>query len=216
LETARLQCIGGGTRLPSPAGAQVIVLEAAGRVGGRTASTRLQSAPAVIDIGGQWIGANQPATLQVASEAGVTLAKQYCAGRRVLQIGGSIASYTGLIPSISPGAVIDAQVAIWKLKFLQVRGRGRGPDWRVRGVPSTEAANRPPSPLPRVTAAAVVLPHVVVGAPMGRLHHHGRLGGGRRVDHRRQGADPHCGAGVHRVGADRGVGDGVLPLRQPK
>jgi len=113
---------------PSAAVPEVIVLEASGRVGGRTASTKLQSAPAVVDIGGQWIGANQPATLQVAQEAGVTLAPQYCSGRRVLQIGSSIASYTGLIPSISAAAVLDAQIAIWKLKFLQV-GQGA---WRTQ------------------------------------------------------------------------------------
>jgi monoamine oxidase len=103
----------------------VTVLEAAARVGGRTASMAVPSAAARgctahIDIGGQWIGERQTAARALATRLGVRLWPQFCAGRRTLQIGARVSTYSGLIPSLSVGQLLDTQLMLTLLGVCQL------------------------------------------------------------------------------------------------
>jgi monoamine oxidase len=102
-------------------GADVTVLECAARVGGRTYSVSGEgSSGAVVDLGGQWVGAKQDALLSVVKELGLILHPQYTVGRRVLQLGSAITTYTGLIPNASVAVLVDAQLALLLLGLLQL------------------------------------------------------------------------------------------------
>jgi monoamine oxidase len=103
----------------APAG--VLVLEAAPRVGGRTRSVALASAPGVrVDLGGQWLGSRQSALRALAAELGLATHVQHCAGRRVLDLGRVVSTYAGLIPSASLAVLVDAQLTLWLLALLQL------------------------------------------------------------------------------------------------
>jgi len=103
------------------AAAPVLVLEAAPRVGGRTRSVALASAPGVrVDLGGQWLGSRQSALRALAAELGLATHAQHCAGRRVLDLGRVVSTYAGLIPSASPAVLVDAQLTLWLLALLQL------------------------------------------------------------------------------------------------
>lgn len=98
-------------------GLTVQVLEARDRVGGRSRPGTLHGR--TIDTGGQWVGVGHDRLTALVQEAGTTLVPQYGQGRKVLQIGGRTRTYTGLIPPVSPRALIEMQVALWKLRALQ-------------------------------------------------------------------------------------------------
>lgn len=63
------------------AGHSVVVLEADGRVGGRTKPGRI--AGEVVDVGGQWVGPTQTRLLALAEEFGVKTYPQYNAGQSI-------------------------------------------------------------------------------------------------------------------------------------
>ena len=108
-------------------GGGVLVLEASARVGGRTRSVALASAPgARVDLGGQWLGARQEVLRGVAAELGVRTHAQHCAGRRVLDLGRVVSTYAGLIPSASAAVLVDAQLTLWLLALLQLLLRACG------------------------------------------------------------------------------------------
>ena len=69
------------------AGATVTVIEAQDRVGGRT---KAGSAGGVgVELGGQWIGPNQPRILALAGEVGVETFPTHVPGRTVFcEVGG--------------------------------------------------------------------------------------------------------------------------------
>ena len=90
----------------SQAGRSVVVVEARGRVGGRVWTEPLADGTPV-DRGGGWIAPYHDATLALASELGVTTYKTYVRGRHLLVDGDRIRRYTGLIPKISPWAVLS-------------------------------------------------------------------------------------------------------------
>lgn len=96
----------------------ITVLDSAPRVGGRTLSA-VTRAGATIDLGGQWIGAKQDAALHVIRELGLTLHPQYARGKRVLQLSGSIRTYTGLIPNASLAVLLDAQLTLLLIMLLR-------------------------------------------------------------------------------------------------
>lgn len=87
-------------------------------MGGRTYSTKTSSG-STIDLGGQWIGAKQDAALHVIRELGCTLHPQHAVGKRVLQLSGSIRTYTGLIPNASLSVLIDAQLTLLLISMLR-------------------------------------------------------------------------------------------------
>ena len=105
-------------RLAHTTGAAITVLDSAPRVGGRTLSAPTRGG-AVVDLGGQWIGAKQDAALHVIRELGLTLHPQFTRGKRVLQLSGSIRTYTGLIPNASFAVLVDAQLTLLLIVLLR-------------------------------------------------------------------------------------------------
>jgi monoamine oxidase len=87
-------------------GQTVIVLEARDRVGGRIWTERLEDGTP-IDRGGAWLGPKHDAAFELTRDVGVNTYKTYVAGKHLLVGEGRTRSYTGLIPKISPVAVLS-------------------------------------------------------------------------------------------------------------
>jgi len=96
------------------AGRSVVVLEARDRVAGRIWTQRLSDGSAV-DRGGGWLGPRHDAIFGLAHEMGVTTYKTWTKGAHLLIGGGRTRRYTGLIPKISPLAVLTVALAQWKI-----------------------------------------------------------------------------------------------------
>src|SRR3954462_2632279 len=88
------------------AGSAVAVLEARDRVGGRSWTQQLSDGSPV-DRGGAWLGPDHDAILGLAKEFGVGTYKTWVQGAHLLIDDDRTRRYTGLIPKISPLAVIS-------------------------------------------------------------------------------------------------------------
>jgi monoamine oxidase len=91
------------------AGASVVALEARERVGGRTWVE--QHGGVIVDRGGAWLAPYHDAALALAGEVGVATYRTYVAGSHLLIGGGRTRRYKGLIPKISPRAVLSIALA---------------------------------------------------------------------------------------------------------
>lgn len=91
------------------AGRSVAVLEARERVGGRTWTEPRRGV--AVDRGGAWIAPQHDAVLGLARELGIRTYRTYAAGSHLLVGGGAIRRYKGLIPRISPRAVLQIALA---------------------------------------------------------------------------------------------------------
>lgn len=94
-------------------GARVAVIEARDRVGGRTLSKTIGKG--TVDLGGQWLGANQPKLEALAKELGVATFPTYHQGKKVLSLGGKVSTYGGSIPSLPLLDLVDMQRTLWTL-----------------------------------------------------------------------------------------------------
>jgi len=102
------------------AGHSVRVLEARGRVGGRVRAASLGGG--MVDVGGQWIGAGHDGLRALADAAGVSVTPQYSQGSRLLHLrddGDRVRRYDGLIPKVSPLALLELQLALRSLARKQ-------------------------------------------------------------------------------------------------
>jgi monoamine oxidase len=95
----------------------VIVLEARDRIGGRIWTERL-SGGAVVDRGGAWLAPKHDAAFALAREMGVTTYKTWVRGSHLLVDNGRVRRYTGLIPKISPLAVLTIALAQLRIDRL--------------------------------------------------------------------------------------------------
>jgi monoamine oxidase len=86
-------------------GRSVVVLEARDRVGGRV-WTEAQADGVPIDRGGAWLAPDHEAAFRLAREFGVPTYKTWVKGSHILVDHGRMRPYKGLIPKISPLAVI--------------------------------------------------------------------------------------------------------------
>ncbi|HLI45254.1 MAG TPA: flavin monoamine oxidase family protein [Acidimicrobiales bacterium] len=91
------------------AGAEVTVLEARTRVGGRTeGGSTAEGAP--LELGGQWLGPTQTRMYELVAELGLETFPTYNIGQHVVQLGGRtsrMGSRRGAVPKLSPFVLAD-------------------------------------------------------------------------------------------------------------
>lgn len=114
------------------AGADVAVLEARDRVGGRTLNEPLGDGK-VVEVGGQWIGPTQDRIAALAREVGVETFPTHAEGQRLMEFNGRLTRYRGRIPRIGVRALIDVQQAQVKLDRLSRRVPVEAP-WDTPGA----------------------------------------------------------------------------------
>ena len=126
----------------SQGGKSVAVLEARDRVGGRIWTHELADG-SPIDRGGGWLGPKHDAIFGLAGEMGVSTYKTYVKGAHLLVGEGKTRRYTGLIPKISPLAIITLALAQTKInrmaKTLPLEApwdAKRAKEWDSRSVAS--------------------------------------------------------------------------------
>jgi monoamine oxidase len=110
------------------AGKTVVVLEARDRVGGRI-WTELLDDGTPVDRGGAWLAPRHDAAFGLTRELGVETYRTWVKGSHLLVHGGQTRPYRGLIPKISPLAVLTIALAQARI------------DWMARRVPLEEPWN---------------------------------------------------------------------------
>lgn len=102
------------------AGADVVVLEARDRVGGRTVNEPI--APGrVVELGGQWVGPGHTEIRRVAAEVGVATFPTYIAGEHLFAHAGRASRYRGDIPARMPIGLADFRIAQARLERMAKR-----------------------------------------------------------------------------------------------
>ena len=96
------------------AGKSVRVLEARERVGGRTWTEDLGDGVS-LDRGGAWFAPNHEAAFRLAAEMGMSTYKTWVRGAHLLVGEGRTRPYKGLIPKISPLAVLSIGLAQFRV-----------------------------------------------------------------------------------------------------
>jgi monoamine oxidase len=102
------------------AGMSVCVLEARGRVGGRT-WTRPAADGTVIDLGGQWIGPTQQRMNRLVAELGVETFKTWDTGNNIQYHDGERRIYSGAIPTADRLVAGDVMEAMLALNMMAMR-----------------------------------------------------------------------------------------------
>ncbi|KAL5018930.1 hypothetical protein ScPMuIL_004652 [Solemya velum] len=102
---------------------KVVVLEAKGRVGGRTETIKLKTGNGSMDfwdIGGQWVGSTQTHIIDVIKELGLATYKQFTDGTKLMQLGSyRVRSYKSEIPSFSLLGVLDLARFLHKVEQMR-------------------------------------------------------------------------------------------------
>lgn len=98
-------------------GADVIVLEARDRVGGRTWAKPIGRG--TFDVGGQWLGPTQPRMQRLVRELGLATFPTFHDGKKVLATGTRVRHYSGAIPSMHPLGLIQLELALRYLEHLR-------------------------------------------------------------------------------------------------
>jgi monoamine oxidase len=98
-------------------GKSVAVLEARDRVGGRIWTYHLPDGTP-IDRGGGWLGPRHDAIFGLAREVGVSTYKTWVKGSHLLIDHGKTRRYKGLIPKISPAAIVTLALAQTRLNRM--------------------------------------------------------------------------------------------------
>jgi monoamine oxidase len=137
------------------AGLSVAVLEARDRVGGRIWTYRLSS-DVPVDRGGAWLAPYHDAIFGLAGEVGVETYKTWVKGAHLLIGEGRTRRYTGLIPKISPLAVLSIALTQARLDRLAKRvpldapwTARRAAEWDARSVADYVEHTRIASPIGR-------------------------------------------------------------------
>jgi monoamine oxidase len=111
---AGLSGLAAATRLQE-AGADVLVLEARDRVGGRACSVRLDDGT-VLDLGGQWIGASHHRLSRLGRQHGARTFRQHAEGRTIIRVRGKTVRLHGKVPfGLGPVTLIALGSALLRL-----------------------------------------------------------------------------------------------------
>jgi monoamine oxidase len=100
------------------AGHSVALLEARGRVGGRTLNHPVGQGE-VVEVGGQWVGPGQDRVKARAKALGIKTFKTYTKGEQILDYRGRKSHFTGLIPPLPQPDAGDFGHVLGKLIQLQ-------------------------------------------------------------------------------------------------
>src|SRR4051812_12215430 len=117
-------------------GRSVVVLEARNRVGGRIWTQDVDGV--AIDRGGAWLSPLHGAALTLAGELGVPTYKTWAKGAHLLIGDGRTRRYKGLIPNISPLAVVTIALAQSRINRLAKRVSVAQP-WAARDAAKWDA-----------------------------------------------------------------------------
>jgi monoamine oxidase len=102
------------------AGAEVVVLEARDRVGGRTLNEAIGPGR-VVELGGQWVGPSHTEILRVAAEVGVATFPTHIDGEHLFASAGRTSRYRGDVPVRVPLGLIDFRIAQARLERIARR-----------------------------------------------------------------------------------------------
>jgi monoamine oxidase len=114
------------------AGRDVIVLEARGRVGGRTLNAEIGDGK-VVEVGGEWVGPTQDRVLALAGELGIETFPTWSEGKNVISTGGRLRRYSGTIPRLGPLTLLDLEQVRRRLRRLTERVPAATP-WEAPGA----------------------------------------------------------------------------------
>ena len=105
------------------AGAEVEVLEARPRVGGRTEGGHTADGTPV-ELGGQWLGPTQTRMYALVEELGLETFPTFNTGKHVVHLGGAqsrMASHRGAVPNLNPFVLADLFQGMTRFKRLADR-----------------------------------------------------------------------------------------------
>lgn len=101
-------------------GGEVAVLEAQGRVGGRTLNHAFADGT-VVELGGQWVGPTQTRMLALAAELDVGTYPSWDEGEHLIERGGEMRRYTGETFGLPAPTLVDLGIAQLRIDRLAKR-----------------------------------------------------------------------------------------------
>jgi len=101
-------------------GFDVQIIEARDKVGGRNEAI-VSKNKLKLEVGGQWIGANQTEMFKLCQEFGLQLYPTYNEGKNILYINGKVikvGSQRGAIPKLNPFVLVDLDRAMKRVEKM--------------------------------------------------------------------------------------------------
>lgn len=104
-------------RILQQSGIPYIILEARDRCGGRLFTEKYEN-DIYLDLGGQWLGPGQNNSYDLCREHSIQTFKTYNTGHNITALNGSLKKYVGLIPKLSPLALVNIDFILKRLDGL--------------------------------------------------------------------------------------------------
>lgn len=98
-------------------GADMVVLEARGRVGGRVVNHRFPDG-VTVELGGQWVGPTQDHILSLIAELGIETFPSYDAGDSLISLDGRVRRFKGSTYGLPPHVLAEAAVTQKRLERM--------------------------------------------------------------------------------------------------
>ncbi|MET0705137.1 MAG: flavin monoamine oxidase family protein [Mycobacterium sp.] len=117
-------------------GYRTLVLEGRDRVGGRSYTGAVAGLP--VDFGGTFVGPTQDAVLTLAAELGCATTPTFHDGRNLINWRGRVRGYSGTIPSLSLGALLNIARIRWQFGRL-AHNVPLGEPWTARRARELDA-----------------------------------------------------------------------------